>query len=76
MDDFLTIEEVATILGVTVPTLRKWRCEDKGPESLKRAGRVKYRAVDVYQWLDEQDEVTSRGGLRRTVRTFEDGYIE
>jgi predicted site-specific integrase-resolvase len=76
MEDLLTIEQVSNIIGVSVHTLRKWRCEDKGPKSLKRAGRVKYRPVDIHQWLDEQDEVTSRGGIRRTVGTYQDGFVE
>lgn len=74
--EFLNIDEVAEILELSVSSLRRMRLENKGPKSIKRAGRVRYRPEDVHQWLDEQDKATSRGGFRRTVKTFEDVFVE
>ncbi|MFD4563734.1 helix-turn-helix domain-containing protein [Streptomyces sp. NPDC058467] len=47
------IEEAADRLGVTVATLRNWRCSEKGPVSFKVARRIVYRIADLDAYLEE-----------------------
>lgn len=74
--ELLTIDEAAKVLDVSVETLRKMRFRDTGPVSYKYNGKVGYRLEDLEQWRAEQLESGKRGGMRRTVRTFEDGFVE
>lgn len=51
----LTSQEVATRLGVSLPTLSRWRAEGEGPAFLK-LGRgpkapVRYRAQELERYL-------------------------
>lgn len=53
----LTIRQVAQHIGVTLPTLYRWRYQRKGPPSMDfgdgRPGQlVRYRQADVDAWLD------------------------
>jgi predicted DNA-binding transcriptional regulator AlpA len=52
----LHIEQVATLTGVPLGTLRFWRAEGKGqgPRSAKLGRRVVYRRSDVEAWVDAQ----------------------
>lgn len=74
--EIISIDEAAKMLSLSVGSLRRMRLEDRGPKSFLEGGKVAYYREDVEAWRVEQREFTSRGGVRRTVRTFEDGYIE
>jgi predicted DNA-binding transcriptional regulator AlpA len=50
--EFLTVPEVAQVLGVPIATVRHWRYTGYGPKSAKIGKRVFYRASDVHSWLD------------------------
>lgn len=70
--------EAATILGVSVHTLRKWRHLGRGPRYVKlggamragrgQAGRVVYRLSDLLQFLEANivstDDQPARGSGR------------
>lgn len=55
--------EVARRIGVTLETLANWRWRGFGPRSFKVGGRVRYRLLDVAEWLEGQARrSTSDGG--------------
>jgi hypothetical protein len=43
----LTSREAAEWLGLSEPTLRRWRCEGVGPRFLKFRAAVRYRLDDL-----------------------------
>jgi excisionase family DNA binding protein len=47
----LTEEEVAEQLHVSVPSLRRWRLERRGPQFIKVGSLVRYRPEDLESWL-------------------------
>jgi excisionase family DNA binding protein len=50
--DFLTTEEVATLLRTSPETVRFWRHVGKGPRSFKLGRRVLYAAEDVDAFIE------------------------
>lgn len=53
-DPLLTVDEVATYLGVPVGTLYRWRTHNGGPRGIRVGRYVRYRRADVDAWLDRQ----------------------
>lgn len=49
---FLTPEELAEELRVTIRTVYRWRRNDEGPPAIKVGGQLRYRRTDVEQWLE------------------------
>ncbi|MDS9470291.1 helix-turn-helix domain-containing protein [Paracoccus sp. MBLB3053] len=46
-------KEVANRLGVAESTVRNWRAQGRGPQSIKLpTGAVRYRPEDVVRWVD------------------------
>ncbi|RAO75791.1 helix-turn-helix domain-containing protein [Dyella jiangningensis] len=43
----------ATIIGVSVGTLRNWRNAEMGPDYFK-AGRIWYSIVDLLRWIESR----------------------
>lgn len=60
--DLMTSAEVAELLRTPEGTLRFWRATNRGPESFKIGGRVRYRRTAVQKWIAEQESATARGG--------------
>jgi excisionase family DNA binding protein len=52
--ELLTVEEVADLLRVPVATVRWWRHVGSGPQGFKVGRFVRYRAADVYAWIEAQ----------------------
>ena len=51
----LTDREAAPILGVSVYTLRKWRCTGTGPAYVKLGRKtVRYRLADLQAYTEQQ----------------------
>lgn len=50
----LTPDQVAAWLQVRVELLYKWRYSRCGPRGLKIGRYLRYRAVDVAAWIEEQ----------------------
>jgi hypothetical protein len=52
----LTERQVSAILATPMGTLRRWRCVGTGPRFVKMGlgpkARVKYDAVDIYQYVE------------------------
>ncbi len=52
---FLTLREVAVMLGVSEPTLYGWRYRGEGPPGYRlNGGMVRYSESDVLDWLERQ----------------------
>ena len=69
LGDLLTAREVAELLGISIPTLARWRQTGAGPRFLKLGGRreniVRYRQADIAAFLDQAERrSTSDPGLR------------
>ena len=60
LEDFLSREECARQLGVTVDTLTRWLTQRRGPASLMIGRRRFYRREAVLAWLQSQET----GGAR------------
>jgi excisionase family DNA binding protein len=50
----VTIEEAAAQLQIPIETLRKWRAQGRGPQSMKLGRHVRYDKADLDQWINEQ----------------------
>lgn len=51
MDD---TPEAAEYVGVSVPTLNRWRVQGDGPPYVKIGSRVRYRRADLDAWLSQR----------------------
>ena len=49
---YLTDEELAEQLNVSVRTLRRWREQHKGPPCIKTGQQVLYSQAGVKRWLE------------------------
>jgi predicted DNA-binding transcriptional regulator AlpA len=58
----LTIEEVASVTGVDVATLRYYRNNGAGPRSYLLARVIVYDLADVEKWLEDRKRATGKGG--------------
>jgi hypothetical protein len=58
LDDLLSNEQTAAILGVKPNTLEIWRCKGKGPAFIKLGAHpsspIRYRRSRLMAWLDAQ----------------------
>ncbi|MEV7800932.1 helix-turn-helix domain-containing protein [Microbacterium foliorum] len=50
-----TSKEIAQFLAVSEPALAKWRERGTGPRAIRVKGSIRYRAVDIVDWLREQN---------------------
>lgn len=57
----LGIEEVSSVTGIPVNTLRYWRQHGQGPKAARFGRRLAYRASDVAAWIDEQFDQAETG---------------
>lgn len=59
LDDFITSDEAAAILGRSSKTLSDWRWKGIGPAFIniggKRGGAVLYRRADVLEFLAQRE---------------------
>ena len=49
-EPMMTTKEVSEMTGTPASTLRGWKHRNKGPQTYKREGSVRYRRVDVEAW--------------------------
>lgn len=49
-----SVSEVSRILGIPVATLRAWRCQGRGPASVKLGRHVRYDPDNVRAWVAGQ----------------------
>lgn len=56
-------DEVCELLSVSIHTLRRWRREGRGPAYIRLSQNdVKYRAVDIQEWINKNLVTTYNGG--------------
>jgi excisionase family DNA binding protein len=53
---WLTPAEVAERLQVSVKTLERWRSGGRGPRFGRRGAVIRYRVVDVDEWMAGDDD--------------------
>ena len=56
LDRLLTVEELASYLGVPVATLYQWRHRGEGPPGFRVGRYIRYRRNDVEQWIRDRLE--------------------
>lgn len=49
-----SVAEVSLFLGIPVATLRAWRCQGRGPVSVKLGRHVRYDPDNVRDWVAGQ----------------------
>jgi predicted DNA-binding transcriptional regulator AlpA len=49
--EFLTDRQLALLLSVSLPTVRKWRIRGVGPHYKKLEGSCRYSMADVESWI-------------------------
>jgi excisionase family DNA binding protein len=54
MPELRTISEAAAYLRVPVGTLRKWRSQGRGPQSVKLGRRVLYDKADLDRFIADR----------------------
>lgn len=58
----LTRPETALALRYSVPTLKRWEKNGRGPHPIRMGTRVYYRRAEIERWLTEH-EAGARGQL-------------
>jgi excisionase family DNA binding protein len=51
-EQILNEKEAAKLLGLATPTIRRWRCEGRGPSYVKLGKAVRYKRSIVEAWRD------------------------
>lgn len=54
-------DELASILGIPLATIYRWRSRGDGPPGIRVGRHVRYRLEDVDRWLDERRDRHTRG---------------
>jgi len=53
-DRLLTVEDLATYLGIPVATLYQWRYRREGPPGFRVGRYLRYRWSDVEEWITDR----------------------
>ena len=68
MSGWISRLDLATELGLSVDTLRRWEAQRTGPLCVRAGRKVYYRRAAVEDWLEEQEQNAPRrrraGGRR------------
>jgi excisionase family DNA binding protein len=56
--------ELAEILGVSLPTLRRWRFRQEGPAWVKLGRLCRYPLDRLQEWLSDHDKSGARNSHR------------
>ncbi len=57
IEPLLTIEDLARLLGVPVPTIYAWRYRGEGPRGYKVGRHVRFRLAEVNAWREGRADV-------------------
>jgi excisionase family DNA binding protein len=69
----LTVQELAEYLGVPVATLYQWRHRREGPPGFRVGRHVRYRWIDVHEWIEQQLVATPEQSASHVTGTVADG---
>lgn len=53
--EFVSDVVAARIIGVSAPTLRRWRCKGHGPKVCRLGGLVRYKVSDLRAWAEAHE---------------------
>lgn len=53
MSVYLTTKELADHLGLSVPTVQRWRIEGNGPPFIKQGNVVRYDREEIEAWIED-----------------------
>lgn len=56
MRELLSSKQVATMLGVSEPTLSRWRSAGQGPPVIEMSGIFRYKPESVEIWIKENEK--------------------
>ena len=65
MDRLFTEKDIATLAGVTLSAVRKWRLHRKGPHFIKIGPLVRYPECAVDAWLSDCAAASPHGAALR-----------
>lgn len=51
-DDLVPIEELASMLGVSVRTVRRYQAAGLTPRRIRRCRQLMYRRSDIQNWIE------------------------
>jgi hypothetical protein len=69
--DFYTETSLATELGITIRTLRRWRKERRGPPITHVGRKVVYSTEGLRRWLAANEQQMPRGARRPRAASSE-----
>jgi excisionase family DNA binding protein len=58
---WLTTEELADRLHLSIKTLQNWKLEGRGPTAVKVGRRLLYKLTTVEKWEREQEKLSRAG---------------
>lgn len=64
-DRLLSVDDVASLLGVPVATLYAWRYRGTGPRGLRVGRHLRYRRSDLDAWIRQRLDESEQTGRRR-----------
>lgn len=75
VDDFISQEQAAKMIGVTVGTLAVWRCKGRyGLRFTKSGGIVRYRKSVVLAWLESRERSSTKPANNRAASRGKEGH--
>ena len=66
-DEMLTEHQVAKIVCQSVRTIQKWRVTGYGPAFFKIGRSVRYRRLEVWQWIEEKRRLHTSDDSQRLI---------
>lgn len=60
--EFLSVQDLADYLGVSVDTVYRWNAEGTAPKRYKIGKAVYYRRSDIVLWLETRVVTDENGG--------------
>ena len=61
LDELLSPQNLADYLGVPLNTVYRWRYRGGGPAAFRVGKHIRYRRIDVEEWIDVQLQDSQRG---------------
>ena len=61
LEPLISAQELAEYLAVPVATIYAWRYRRQGPPGLRVGKHLRYRSIDVNEWIESQLEDSKQG---------------
>jgi excisionase family DNA binding protein len=61
LEPLISAQELAEYLDVPVATVYAWRYRRQGPPGLRVGKHLRYRSIDVDEWIESQLEDSKQG---------------